>query len=159
MCTQNVLHVPCYVFVAWSLRILHQQVCHVHHLLCSSSHLFPCCYWSIILSLTISVLQSCSKLCTPITSPYRITIRNFHSVSACGAGRNSVESFPFPACDCIRKFGPCGGDQDVVLLICVSPFFHFSSTPSITSICTSQWHLSILDAIRNSTIRVCRQSR
>ena len=45
---------------------------------------FPCSSWFFF---------STALLCTPITSTYRITIRNSHSVSSVGAGNNSDSIF------------------------------------------------------------------
>ena len=109
--------------IAGSPFTLHQQVCHAHHLLCSSLHLFPRCDWSIILSLTISVFPSCSKLCTLITSTYRITIRNSHSVSAVGAGNGNDFFSPTLRVLFFHDLGPWRDDQ---VVSCIYRLFYFS---------------------------------
>ena len=43
---------------------------------------------SFFCSFNLPPIYSSSKLCTPITSPYRITIRNSFSVPAVGAGND-----------------------------------------------------------------------
>ena len=58
---------------------------------------------------------SIALLCTPITSPYWITIRNSHSVPAVGAGNDSVRNFLADfACRFFHDLGPWRDDQVVV---------------------------------------------
>jgi hypothetical protein len=102
---------------------------------------------------------SIALLCTPITSPYRITIRNSRSVPAVGAGNDSVRIFPAVcACSFFHDLGPWRDDQvlSCLRLFYFSPFCFcrsvFFLVHGVIFTILHPHHISISDAIRMSSL-------
>ena len=105
---------------------------------------------------------SIALFCIPITSPYRITILNSHSVPAVGTGNDSVRNFLADfACRFFHDLGRWMDDQVVscLRLIYFSPFafavlFSSFSIALLYTHITSPYRMSF-----GTPFRVCRCSR